>query len=203
MFLDIHDIPAAMDFRKVIKKKIKRAKLVIVLIGNGWLVADSTGQPRIMDKNDFVRIEIEEAIRASVPILPVLVNTKNMPDVASLPITLKDFPYISSEFLDNSFFEMHMRRILKISRTHIHPLPGTLRTYALLFLPRTKRGWLIRAFLIATLTLLYIGITQAIETNLSVDWLFCGGLAGISLILYMLARKEGIQRLAKQADEGH
>jgi hypothetical protein len=67
---------------------------LIAVIGNQWLNAiDAGGNYRIGDQSDFVRIEIESALRRGIPVIPILVNGAAMPKETDLPPTLKDLAY--------------------------------------------------------------------------------------------------------------
>jgi hypothetical protein len=61
-------------------------QLLLAIIGPGWVAAaDANGAPRLADPNDFVRVEIEHALRRQVTVIPVLVDAAEMPAAAELP----------------------------------------------------------------------------------------------------------------------
>lgn len=85
IFMDI-EIPIASDFRRVIADALSRTDLVLVLIGPSWMsIADRSGRRRLDDPGDLVRLEIIEALRRDVRVLPVLVQGAQMPAVEDLP----------------------------------------------------------------------------------------------------------------------
>jgi TIR domain len=63
VFMDFDSIPPGVDFRERIKETIERSDLVIALIGPQWLGEQSDGSRRIDDPSDFVRLEIEYALK--------------------------------------------------------------------------------------------------------------------------------------------
>ena len=68
--------------------------VLLALIGNHWLDArfddgPRKGELRIDDPGDFVRIEIETALREEVRVIPVLVGTHKMPESSELPPSLQ------------------------------------------------------------------------------------------------------------------
>src|SRR5215475_11318758 len=72
VFMDVDaKIPVGSDFRLVINPKLEVCSIVIVVIGDAWL-AQVDGKRRIDDENDYVRIEIESALRRKIPIIPIL-----------------------------------------------------------------------------------------------------------------------------------
>ncbi|MBC7813164.1 MAG: toll/interleukin-1 receptor domain-containing protein, partial [Burkholderiales bacterium] len=64
VFKDVEDIPFGVDFRSVIEHEIDQSEIVLVIIGPNWVtVTDTDGNRRLDNPNDFVRIEVETAIK--------------------------------------------------------------------------------------------------------------------------------------------
>ncbi len=103
IFKDVDNIPAGADFRSVLDKALTAADVVLVIIGQSWsLIADAAGKRRLADPSDFVRIEVETALkRKDVTVIPVLVDGANMPTADSLPAGLKDLAYRNSVVVRN------------------------------------------------------------------------------------------------------
>jgi hypothetical protein len=103
IFKDVDNIPAGADFRSVLDKALTAADVVLVIIGQSWsLIADAAGKRRLADPTDFVRIEVETALkRKDVTVIPVLVDGANMPTADSLPAGLKDLAYRNSVVVRN------------------------------------------------------------------------------------------------------
>lgn len=103
LFKDVEDIPAGEDFRSVLDKALTAADVVLVIMGPQWvMITDDEGKRRLNDPNDFVRIEVETALkRKDVLVIPVMVNNATMPDPAALPPSLKDLSYRNSVVVRN------------------------------------------------------------------------------------------------------
>lgn len=84
IFYDTEAIPFGEDFTKVIKKSIKQCEVVLIMIGRKWLL-NPNGQIPLMDENNWVRIEIETALKQGKFILPILIDGAKMPDKSDLP----------------------------------------------------------------------------------------------------------------------
>jgi biopolymer transport protein ExbD len=70
VFLDVDTIVAGDDFPQAIKKSINASDHVIAIVGPRWIGPMPNGAaPRIQNVNDFVRLELEEAIRARKPLM--------------------------------------------------------------------------------------------------------------------------------------
>ena len=95
IFKDVDSIPLGVDFRKYIEDEIRKCEVVVVLVGNQWtsLRDPETQKLRIHDPKDFVRLEVETALRESIPVIPLLVRGANMPEAEELPETMKDFAF--------------------------------------------------------------------------------------------------------------
>lgn len=91
LFMDVEGgIPAGHDFVQVLKSQVQQCDVLLALIGQGWLKAtDETGARRLDNPDDFVRIEIESAMRLGKRVIPVLVNKAEMPRTADLPERLQ------------------------------------------------------------------------------------------------------------------
>jgi hypothetical protein len=103
IFKDVEDIPAGEDFRQVLDRALTAADVVLVIIGPSWaLMADSSGKRRLADPYDFVRIEVETALkRNDVTVIPVLVDNATMPSADQLPDGLKDLAFRNSVVVRN------------------------------------------------------------------------------------------------------
>jgi hypothetical protein len=75
------------------------------LIGRRWLSAvDAKGVRRLDKPDDFVRLEIEAALRPEVRVIPVLVQNATMPSSEELPPSLAPFARRNAiELRDNSW----------------------------------------------------------------------------------------------------
>src|SRR5215831_17860341 len=82
VFLDVRGIDAGEDFVAVLDKKLSRAAILIVLIGNRWLhVADKFGRRRLDQEHDWVRREIRMALqKQDCRVIPLLIDDAELPD---------------------------------------------------------------------------------------------------------------------------
>src|SRR5262245_31070457 len=86
VFLDVDVIPAGVEFVDYLERGICGCRLVIAMIGVNWLGLDrESGRRRIDNPLDFLRLELEMALKHGVPILPVLVDSAAMPQRRDLP----------------------------------------------------------------------------------------------------------------------
>jgi hypothetical protein len=90
LFRDVDVIPFGSDFRQVIRKAVEDCQVLLAVIGPTWLnIAAKTGTRRLDDLADFVRLEIETALKRDIPVIPVLVGEATMPEPIHLPDVLQ------------------------------------------------------------------------------------------------------------------
>jgi hypothetical protein len=113
VFKDIDSILPGDDFTEKIKVAIDSCAILLALMGNRWLAAaDASGQPRLVDPGDFVRMEIEAALRRNVRVVPVLVEGARMPTPAELPSGLAALAHRQAFELSSTRFGYDTGRLL-------------------------------------------------------------------------------------------
>jgi hypothetical protein len=94
VFRDIHSIPLGIDFREHVDAAIAQCDVLLVIIGSQWLTAQTPGgRRRIDDPMDFVRLEIETALRRDIPIIPLILQNAAMPQADELPPSLRGLAF--------------------------------------------------------------------------------------------------------------
>jgi hypothetical protein len=68
-----------------LRQTITHCSAMLVVIGRNWIVADTSGALLLGDQRDVVRREVETALAAGVPVIPVLVGGADMPSQQQLP----------------------------------------------------------------------------------------------------------------------
>ncbi len=89
VFRDVLDIAPGADFVEAIRQRLAGAQTVLVLIGPRWAGGDASGTRRIDDAQDFVRLEVQEALASGAHVIPVLLPGARMPGEAELPAPLQ------------------------------------------------------------------------------------------------------------------
>lgn len=89
VFMDVDNIAPGHDFVAVLDEKVASADLFLCVIGPRWADArNARGDRRLDDPNDFVRIEVESALRRGKLVVPILVDGARMPSPDELPDSL-------------------------------------------------------------------------------------------------------------------
>lgn len=86
VFMDVEGIAPGTDFVEAIERAVTSCKVLIVLIGDEWLeIQDNSGQRRLDDPNDFIRLETSTALKRDIRVVPVLLEDARMPRGDELP----------------------------------------------------------------------------------------------------------------------
>jgi formylglycine-generating enzyme required for sulfatase activity len=129
VFIDFDGIPAFVDFHAYLDEAVSRARIVLVLIGHGWAeVRDEAGQRRLDNPDDFVRIEVESALRRGIPMGAVLIDGAAMPKPEQLPQSMRGLLRFNAPAVDaGRDFHSNMDRLIVDVERHLKGRIGTGR----------------------------------------------------------------------------
>ena len=114
VFMDVDTIALGRDFRQILQEHLAACDLLLVIVGRGWLeVRNASGRIRLEDPSDFVRLEIETALKRNIPVTPVLVQGAQMPTVDQLPADIRDFAYRNGFELSHARWESDVAEMCK------------------------------------------------------------------------------------------
>jgi uncharacterized membrane protein YhaH (DUF805 family) len=90
VFMDVDAIEPGIDFVKSLDEQVSTCGAFIAVIGPDWLAAKtSDGRPRLHEATDYVRVEIESALKRDIRVIPVLVDGASMPRPSDLPPSIE------------------------------------------------------------------------------------------------------------------
>lgn len=90
VFLDIDSIEPGEDFPEKLQRTLESCHAVLAVIGPRWLSAsDAQGRQRLRLEDDYVRLEVAEALRKGLRVIPVLVGGAELPKAEELPEDLR------------------------------------------------------------------------------------------------------------------
>ena len=122
VFMDIDSMPAGVDFHEHLQAILADCGALLVVVGKSWR-SQRKGQPaRIMDPDDWVRIEVETALERSIPVVPLLIDGASLPTRDQLPESL--WPLLRRNALpvdSGRDFHAQLSRLVRDLRHHIDP----------------------------------------------------------------------------------
>jgi hypothetical protein len=97
IFRDMDTIQPGQNFETVIQQALRSTSVCLVLIGPSWLtLKDDKGRRRLDVPSDFVRIEVETALRLGVEVIPLLVDGAKTPPRNQLPESIRKLASINA-----------------------------------------------------------------------------------------------------------
>ena len=134
VFRDHDSISPGADFTEAIRRAINTSTVMLAVIGPDWLDArDDRGRRRLEQPGDFVRQEIETALKAGVPVVPVLVEGAKMPSRDALPKAIAELWRVNAIELSESRWPfdteqlmrtLQSRYVIESDRPALGELPG-------------------------------------------------------------------------------
>ena len=114
VFKDVDNIPFGVDFRQHLDHEVRQCQILLAIIGKDWLNANNEqGKRRLDNSADFVRIELESALKRNIPVIPILVSNAVMPAASQLPESLVDLAYRNGTIVGRDpDFHNHMDRLV-------------------------------------------------------------------------------------------
>ena len=149
VFMDIDSMPAGVDFHDHLQEILADCGALLVVVGKSWR-SQRKGQPaRIMDPDDWVRIEVETALERSIPVVPLLIDGATLPTRDQLPESL--WPLLRRNALpvdSGRDFHAQMTRLVRDLRVQLDPvspdnddLPTTTTLQEMTALPVQRVNW--------------------------------------------------------------
>jgi formylglycine-generating enzyme required for sulfatase activity len=115
VFQDVDRMPPGLDFRRVLTERVIGCDVFLAVIGDAWLsISGPSGNRRLNDAADFVRVEIEAALGRDIPVIPVLVGTSSVPAAEDLPENLRELAFRHGVHVrPNPDFRHDMERLIR------------------------------------------------------------------------------------------
>src|SRR5690242_5696262 len=93
VFRDVRSIRKGQDFPADIRAALNEARVGIVFVGPWWTTAAADGSNRLLDPDDWVRIEIEALLQRNhdgspIPVIPLYTGGAQPPQPKDLPESL-------------------------------------------------------------------------------------------------------------------
>lgn len=129
VFMDVDAIPPGADFVQVLEDAVAACDVFITVIGPQWLtVVDSeSGERRLDQWNDFVRIEIASALKQGKLVIPVLVGRARMPSPASLPEDIASLARRNAVEISHQRFNYDVQRLIRVLKEAVPANPSFKR----------------------------------------------------------------------------
>jgi hypothetical protein len=123
LFLDVDNIAPGLDFVRVLNDRVAECDIVLAVIGKSWTESrDASGNRRLDDPDDFVRIEITSALNQGKRVIPVLVGDAHMPRPEDLPEALQPLARRNAVRLTHERFRADTQGLIKAIQQGLHDM---------------------------------------------------------------------------------
>jgi len=124
VFRDVDRLKPGDDFVEALARAVDSCDVFILVIGRDWVEArNERGERRLDDPQDFIRLEVETALRRKVLVLPVLVEAAAMPETSDLPEDLRPLARRQAIELSEHRWDFDVQQLL----SRIEEATGTQR----------------------------------------------------------------------------
>lgn len=82
--------PLGVPWQTALRQALNASDVLIVVIGPDWLRIANGNQPRLFERDDFHRYEIETALSKGKRVIPLLVYNASLPHASDLPASIRD-----------------------------------------------------------------------------------------------------------------
>ncbi len=116
VFIDVDSIPAGIEFKDYIEQKLNETDILFAIIGKRWATETNadTGERRISESDDLVRLEIASALSKGIKVVPILVDGAQLPDKDILPESLHRLLTRNAVIINNQSFESDTKRLIRL-----------------------------------------------------------------------------------------
>lgn len=121
VFMDTSSIDLGDKWPEKLETALKSARMVLVVIGPGWLKAtDKQGIRRIDNESDWVRLELTKSLQYNHAIVPVLVNDADLPADSDLPACMQGLSGWNGLTLHNDCWKQSLEPLIAQIRKEIN-----------------------------------------------------------------------------------
>ena len=115
VFMDIDNIPLGVNFLDYLHEQLDNVDVVLPVIGSNWInTLDDKGNRRLDNPDDFVRVEIESALKRGALVIPIYLQGLQGVPLEELPESLHELHYLNAKFVRRGAdFERDVQGLIK------------------------------------------------------------------------------------------
>jgi hypothetical protein len=122
IFRDVETIQPGVDFVDAIEHALSSCAVMLAVIGRRWK-GDREDENRLMEANDWIRLEIAAALKRNIRVIPVLVEGAALPADADLPEDLKSLGRRQAHPLSDERWDYDVQRLAEaLESAGVRPL---------------------------------------------------------------------------------
>jgi len=124
IFMDVQNMEPGANFAEVLEDAVSKCEIFLAMIGPHWLTLENKGGERRLDEwNDFVRLEIEIALKQGKKVIPILVGNAQIPNPTQLPDSIQSLAMYHAVELSHMRFATDVEDLISFMRDMLpsHP----------------------------------------------------------------------------------
>lgn len=128
IFMDVQNIEPGADFVQVLEDAVSACDIFLAMIGPHWeTLKNANGERRLDEWNDFVRIELETALKQEKVVIPILVGGARMPNPTILPESIQALSRRNAITLTHQRFASDVEDLVKFMQDLLPSHPSFKR----------------------------------------------------------------------------
>ncbi len=132
VFMDVDSIEPGLDFVEVLNRHLEQCEVMLAVMGPNWLTStDGQGCRRIDDPDDFVRLELANALSRGIRVIPILVDGATAVAASDLPDDLKSLARRQATEIRHDRFASDADQLVDTLKKIVSHTPPVLPTHAL------------------------------------------------------------------------
>ncbi len=113
LFKDVDNLRPGQRFPLILAQALKASEVFLAVIGPQWVkIRNADGTRRLDEADDFVRMEIEQALALDKVVIPILVDGAVMPGKHEVPASLRPLTDIHAVSIAPDHFERDVARLV-------------------------------------------------------------------------------------------
>lgn len=121
IFMDLDGITPGLDFTVALHEALASCDVLLAVIGPEWVTAlDKTGNRRIDNPDDWVRIEIAAALKRNIRVIPVLVGGAEVLTQDQLPDDLDPLAHRQAYELTDRRWQFDIEQLISTFPPSLH-----------------------------------------------------------------------------------
>jgi TIR domain len=112
VFFDVESLRGGQNWVNELFRLGQLCDFVLAVIGPRWMEPGANGRPRICEKGDAVRLEIESVHCSGSTVIPILVDGATMPTTQDLPANLRVIGFNQAVTVNGSSFDRDVARLV-------------------------------------------------------------------------------------------
>jgi len=130
--MDFSSNKPGVPWPQQLKHAIDHCRVVLVVIGRDWLKIQnpSSYQRRIDERNDWVRLEIKQALTTKKRVIPLLVRDAVMPTTGQLPKPIRGLAALQSVKIRSEDWDVDIKKLVEtLVESDIHSIADAAESF--------------------------------------------------------------------------